>query len=144
MNVYLRIPTPKVKGLSESLSLYLQASSSSICEHPSRIQLDLTDPVIPDTLGCTFALAAATYNFQQTYCGCLDAVPRSEKAVETGHNKHKQREQEKSFATRSRIQEAQGYESADSTTICHVSFQNHPIVSSTESPTAQLSITFST
>ena len=134
----------KLHGWRMRFSTRILGDAVENCERPSRLQSDLADPATSDTVGCKFALVPAMYNFKQMDCVCLNAVPRSEKAVETGHNKHKQREQEKSFATRSRIQEAQGYESADSTTICHVSFQNHPIVSSTESPTAQLSITFST
>ena len=79
--------------------------------------MDLTDSGTSDTVGCKCALAAATYNFQQTHSGCLDAVPQSEKAGEIEYNKHKQKKPEKSLATRIRIQEPQVYESADSTAI---------------------------
>ena len=70
------------------------------CEHPNRIQSDLTDPATRQTVGCKFAFATASYKFQQTHCGCLKAVPRSEEACETKNNTHKQQETEKSLATR--------------------------------------------
>ena len=60
----------------------------------------------------------------------------------TTHTRRKN--QRTPLATRHRTQEPQGYDNADSTTMWHVSFQNYPIVSSTESPTTQLSILFST
>ena len=56
----------------------------------SQIQSDLTDPATSDTVCCEFALAAATYNLLQFHCGCLNAVPRSEKATGWNTDTHTQ------------------------------------------------------